>query len=135
MFNNLNTIDIQNIQIKKNDKFTKIYYRINDTINIKGIPFIVNICDFHDDYHKYYLKLSGKINDYKKLFEINRMFKKLKNYKSFISLINNSTYINVEKNQYIVDIFSRLKKNENINITLNLMGIKLLYSKPLIHIV
>ena len=135
MFNNLNTIDIQKIQIKTNDKFAKIYYRINDTINIKGIPFIITICDFHDDSHKFYLKLSGKINDYRKLFEINRMFKKLKNYKSFISLINNSTYINVEKNQYIVDIFSRFKKNENINITLNLMGIKLLYSKPLIHIV
>ena len=135
IFNNLNNINIQNIQIKTNDKFTNIYYRINNTMNIKGIPFIVNICDFHGDYYKYYLKLSGSINDYKKLFEINEIFSKFKNYKSFISIINKSVYINIDKNQHIINIFSKMKQNRKMNITLNLMGIKLLYSKPLIHIV
>lgn len=135
LINDLNTIDIKKIHIKTNNKFAKIYYRLNDTIQIKGIPITVNICEYHEDYYKYYLKLSESIEQYKKIVEINNLFEKLENYNPFISVINNSTYINIEKNQYIINIFSKIKYNEKIDINLNIMGIKLASTKPLIHIV
>ena len=135
LINDLNTIDIKKIHIKTNNKFAKIYYRLNDTIHIKGIPFTVNICDYHEDYYKYYLKLSGFIEQYNKLVEINNLFEKLENYNSFISVINNSTYIIIEKNQYIIKVFEKIKNDEKIDINLNIMGIKLASTKPLIHIV